>query len=205
MDFKTIASPQSVKKTSEALIKNNFEPIFVSSKEEALQKIKEIIPDGASLMNGSSETLRQIGFVDLLKSGKHPWNNLHDAVLLEKDPEKQKKLRRESVLSDFYLGSAHALTEEGEIVVASNTGSQLSHIVYTSPNLIFVVGAQKIVPTLSDALRRIDEYVFPLEDARMKSVYGYGSSHSKTTVLHKESPGLGRKIRVIIVNESLGF
>lgn len=177
----------------------------MSSKEEALEKIKEIIPDGASLMNGSSETLRQIGFVDLLKSGKHPWRNLHDDVLAEKDPEKQKKLRRESVLSDFYLGSVHALTETGEIVVASNTGSQLSHLVYTSPNIIFVVGAQKIVPTLPDAFRRIDEYVYPLEDARMKSVYGYGSSHSKTLILQKESPGLGRKIRVIIVNEALGF
>jgi hypothetical protein len=119
---------ETITKTTEALKGNNFEPIFVATKEEALAKIQELIPSGASVMNGASRTLEEIGYIDLLKSGKHEWKNLHEIVLKETDKEKQAQLRKESVLSDYYLGSAHALTETGEIVVASNSGSQLPHL-----------------------------------------------------------------------------
>jgi L-lactate utilization protein LutC len=205
MDFTSLASDETIATTSAALAANSFLPQVLNTKEEALEKIKELIPEGASVMNGASETLHAIGYIDLLKSGQHKWNNLHDAVLAETDTVKQAALRKQSVLSDFYLGSAHALTEKGEIVVASNTGSQLPHLAFTSPNIILVVGAQKITPTISDAFRRIDEKVIPLEDVRMKGVYGYGTLHAKTLILHKENPAMGRKVHVIIVKESLGF
>ncbi len=201
----SVASSKSVKKTITALTENNFIPIYVNTKEEALAKIGELIPQGVSVMNGSSETLREIGFTELLKNGGHKWENLHDAILAEPDMTKQAQLRRQSVLSDFYLGSAHAVTETGEIVIASNSGSQLPHLAFTSPNVILVIGAQKITPTLTDAFRRIEEYVIPLEDERMKGVYGFGTTHTKTLVLHKENPMIGRKVYIIIVNERLGF
>jgi L-lactate utilization protein LutC len=205
MDFKTLASQESINKTIISLQANNFLPIEVKTKEEALAKVKELIPAGASVMNGASETLREVGYIDILKNKDHSWVNLHDVVLAETDKDKQAKLRRESVLSDFYLGSAHALTETGEILVASNTGSQLPHLAFTSPNIIIVVGAQKITPNLGEALKRINNHVVPLEDVRMKEVYGYGTLHAKTLILHKENPALGRKVHVVIVNERLGF
>lgn len=205
MDFKTLATSESILRTSAALIENHFEPIQVQSKEEALKKIREIIPDGASVMNGASETLREIGLIDVLKDKDHSWRNLHDGILEETDEVKQGRLRRESVISDYYIGSAHALTENGELVISSNSGSQLPHLAFTSPNIILVVGAQKIVPTLSDAFKRIEEHVIPLEDARMKEVYGFGTLHAKTLILRRENPAMGRKIYVIIVNETLGF
>jgi L-lactate utilization protein LutB len=201
----TLATTESIETTVSALKENGFEPVVVASKEEALAKVKELIPEGASLMTGASETLRGIGFTDYLKEGSHPWNNLHEAVLAEKDPAKQAQLRRESVLSDFYAGSVHALTETGELVIASNSGSQLPHIVFTSPNLVLVVGANKIVPSAPEALERIEKHIIPLEDERMKGVYGFGTSWTKTVVLHKENPALGRKVYVVIVKESLGF
>lgn len=205
MDFKTLASQETINQTIKALGEHNFNAVLVNTKEEALEKIKQMIPEGVSIMNGSSETLREIGYIDLLKSGNHKWNNLHDAVLKETDPEKQAKLRKESVLSDFYLGSAHAVSQTGEIVIASNTGSQLPHLVFTSPNIILVVGAQKITPDLNSALQRIEEYVIPLEDKRMMGVYGFGTTYAKTLILRKENPNMGRKINIIFVNESLGF
>jgi L-lactate utilization protein LutC len=205
MDLNTLASAASIEKASAALTNNYFEPIVVSSKAEALAKILELIPEDASVMNGASVTLKEIGYMDLLKSGKHTWNNLHEAILAETDKAKQAELRKQSVLSDFYLGSAHAVTEAGEIVVASNSGSQLPHLAYTSPNIIVVVGTNKIVPALADAFERIEKHIIPLEDVRMKEVYGFGTTHAKTLVLHKENPALGRKVRIIIVKESLGF
>ena len=195
----------TIQKTAAALAGNNFKPLVVGTKEEALAKIKELIPAGASVMNGSSQTLHEIGFIDVLTSKSHPWNNLHDAVLAETDPAKQALLRRQSVVSDFYLGSVHALTETGEMVIASNSGSQLPHLAFTSPNLILVVGVQKIVPTLTDAFQRVDTHVVPLEDERMKKAAGYGTMQAKTLILHKENPAIGRNVYVLIVNESLGF
>ncbi|MEK7082237.1 MAG: lactate utilization protein, partial [Patescibacteria group bacterium] len=171
---------------------------------EALEKIKELIPKGASVMNGSSRTLEEIGFIEYLESGNHGWDNLHEKILAEQDPTKQALLRKQAVLSDYYLGSAHAVAETGEFVVASNSGSQLPHIVFTSPNLIFVVGAQKIVPNLDAALRRLREYVLPREDARMREAGMGGSAISKLLIFEREPSFMGRKAHIIFVNEKLG-
>lgn len=205
MDYNTLASETSLNATTAALEAHSFKTEVVETKADALAKIRELIPADASLMNGASTTLNQIGFIDVLKEGKHGWNNLHDGILAETDKEKQELLRKQSVLSEYYVGSAHAVTETGELLIASNTGSQLPHLVYTSPNIILVIGTQKIVPTLEDAFKRITEHVVPLEDARMKDVYGYGTTYTKTLVLHKENPALGRTVTLIFVKEQLGF
>src|SRR5579872_4290872 len=147
MNYETLATADAVAKTIAALKEHGMEGEYLQTRADALNRIKELIPAGASVMNGSSRTLVEIGYVDYLKSGTHPWNNLHAAILAEKDSAKQAQLRKQAVLSDFYLGSVHGLSETGEAVIASNTGSQLPHIVFTSPNIIFVVGAQKITPT----------------------------------------------------------
>jgi L-lactate utilization protein LutB len=205
MNYSTLASRETVEETIKNLAERNIEGIFVETKEDALAKIKELIPAGASVMNGSSRTLDEIGFVGHLKSGDHEWHNLHEAILSEKDPELQKELRRKAVSSDYYLGSVHALAQTGELVIASNTGSQLPHIVYTSPNIIFVVSTQKITPTLEDARNRLAEYVFPLEDERLMAAHNAHTRISKELIVHYENPMMGRKMRVILVNEKLGF
>ena len=205
MDYIKLQPKETVLKTIEAFKTRGVEGILVNSKEEALSKIKELIPNGASVMNGSSRTLEEIGFVDYLKSGNHGWKNLHEEILKEKDPEKRVMLRRQSVLSDYYLGSVHAVAETGQLIIASNSGSQLPHIVFTSPNLIFVVGVQKIAPNLDAAIARVREYVLPLEDQRMKDVGMGGSFISKLLIFEKEQPFMNRKVHLIFVNEKLGF
>lgn len=205
MDYNILAERKIIDETIKNLATNNAEGIFVQNKEEALAKIKELVPAGASVMNGSSVTLEQIGFVDYLKEGKHGWNNLHDGILAEADPAKQGALRKQATLSDYYLGSVHALAQTGQFIVASNSGSQLPHIVFTSPNLIFVVGAQKIVPTVDAGMKRLNEYVIPLEDNHMMEKYGVHTFPSKVVIFNRENPMIQRKVRVIIVNEILGF
>ncbi|MBI5004228.1 lactate utilization protein [Candidatus Kaiserbacteria bacterium] len=203
--YSQTADSQIIQATMDALSARHFIPYRAENRSEALSKIRELIPAGVSVMNGSSRTLQDIGFIDVLKNHDHPWDNLHDAILAETDPDKQAQLRKYSVASDFYLGSVHALTQEGELVIASNTGSQLPHLAFTSPNIILVVGSQKIVPTLDDAMRRLQAHVIPLEDERMKEAYGFGTTHAKTLILHRENPSMGRKVNVIIVDETLGF
>ena len=204
-DYTRLASEGSVEKTADGLKARGFIPIIVENAKEAFETIKKLIPEGASVMNGSSVTLEEIGFVDHLKAGGHGWHNLHEAVLKEDDKEKRAHLRKHSVVSDYYLGSVHAVTEEGELVIASNTGSQLPHLAYTSPNLILVVGAQKIVPNIAAAFERLKKHVIPLEDEHMKKLYGSGTEHNKTTILHGESSSTKRQATVILVKEKLGF
>lgn len=204
-NMNTLATVETINKTMEMLKTNGFEPIHVKTKEEALEKVKELIPEGVSIMNGASKTLQDIGFIEYLKEGTHPWNNFQDKILAQQDSAKQAQLRREALLSDFYLGSVHALTESGELMFASNTGSQLPHLVFTSPNLVLVVGANKIVSTLPDAYQRLEKYIIPLENERMQKAYGVDTLWAKTVILHKENPMFGRKIYVVIVGEELGF
>ncbi len=205
MEYNTLASDEVVNKTVEGLASRNVEAFVVESKEEALEKIKSLIPKGASVMNGASKTLEQIGYVEYLKAGNHGWNNLHEKILQEKDPTKQSEFRKQAVLSDYYLGSVHALVENGEFIIASNSGSQLPHIVFTSPNLILVVSTKKVVPTFSEALKRLEEHVVPLEDKRMMEVYGSGTSLNKIVIFKKENPYMGRKVRMILIKKDAGF
>lgn len=207
METTTQALPDIFAATAEALRERNFLPTVVATKKEALEKIKALIPAGASVMNGASRTLEEIGYIDHLKAGEHGWNNLHTAIIEEKDPTKQAQLRRQALLSDYYLGSVHALSETGEMVIASNTGSQLPHITFSSPNLILVVGEQKITPTLEAARVRVQDVVLPLEGERMRSVYGpeAKTAINKEFIFHRENPLMGRKVHVVLVREKLGF
>lgn len=205
MNYGDLASDTNIKATEEALKAKGYEAVVADDEVMALEIIKNAIPANAAVMNGSSRTLEEIGFVEYLKSGNHGWNNLHAAIVAEKDPEKQGQLRKQAVLADYYLGSVHALTQEGELVIASNTGSQLPHIVFTSTNLIFVVGVQKIVPDLVAGLKRLEEYVIPFENENMKQKYGVGTSLNKIVIFKGENPMMGRKVRVILVKRKLGF
>lgn len=205
MSYDTMPEASIIEKTANAIGERGIEVIVVENGADALAKIKEFIPAGASVNNGSSTTLRQIGFIDFLKDNQHGWNNLHEAIVLEKDPEKQAVLRKEAVFSDYYLGSVHAVAQTGELIIASASGSQLPHIVFTSQNLIFVVGTQKITPTYDDAIKRIREYVVPLEDVRMKEVGMGGTVLSKILTIENEPSFMGRKVRVILIKEKLGF
>lgn len=205
MNYNTLATKEIIDKTIESLDSKNIRTFLVQDGIEALAEIKELIPQGMSVMNGSSKTLEQIGFIEYLKSREHGWNNLHEGILAEKDPVKQAILRKQSVLSDFYLGSVHALTENGEFIFGSNTGSQLPHIVFTSANLIFVVSTKKIVTDLAEAMKRLEEYVVPLEDENMKKKGASGTALNKILIFKNENPALGRKINMILVEEDLGF
>jgi L-lactate utilization protein LutC len=204
MTYDQLASPEVVQETISALKERNVEALLVNTKEEALEKIKEMIPAGASVMTGGSTTLNEIGFSDLLVSKNHSWKNLKDEIVAETDPDKQNELRKQSVLADYFLGSVHAVTKDGEVLVASASGSQIPSYAFTSPNVIWVVGAQKIVGDLNAAFDRVKTYVFPLEDQRMKSTGAQGSIIGRWLVFEREIMP-SRKVTLIFVNEKLGF
>ncbi len=205
MKYSDLAPKATVERTKTALQQKGYEVIEVASGTDALGLITKTIPRGASIMNDTSTTLEQIGYLPYLREGNHEWRDLHALITNENDKEKRTALRRESTSADFYLGSVHAVTESGDLLIASNTGSQLSHLAFTSPNIILVVGTHKIVPTLTDAMNRLEEYVLPLESERSIKAYGVPSQVNKILLIKGENPMLKRHIRIIFVNERLGF
>jgi len=203
MDFKKLADEESLKTAIGNLEKHNIEVVVTENKNEALEKLKSLIPAGSQVMTGSSTTLDQIGFTQLLKSGNHPWKNLKEEIIKETDLSKQAALRRASVTSDYFMGSVHAITMDGQVLIASATGSQLPAYAFSSPHVIWVCGTQKIVPDYNLGIKRIEEYLFPLEDQRMKSVGGKGSSINKILTIKQEA--FKGRIKLILVKEVLGF
>jgi hypothetical protein len=206
MAYDTLPTPERVQRTAESVNALGIHAEFVETKEAALERVQALIPPGCVVMTGGSVTLQQIGFEEILISGNHPWRNFKADLLAEKDPVKQSAMRREGTLAEFFLGSVNALSETGELVFASGSGSQLPAYAYTSRNVIWVVGAQKITPTLDDALRRVREYVLPLEDQRQKNLGNKaGSRINRILIIEGEPAYLRRNLTLILVNEILGF
>jgi L-lactate utilization protein LutC len=161
------------------------------------------VEDGSEVMVMSSETLNNAGITELIeKSGKYvsvkqKLNNMNRET-------QGREMQMMGAVPQIALGSVHAVTEEGQLVIASNTGSQLGAYAYGSEKVVWVVGTQKIVKNLDEAMKRIYEYVLPLESERVKKAYGMERSNvSKLLIINKEvKPG---RAVVVLVKESLGF
>lgn len=206
MAYDSLPTAETVQRTVESVNARGIHAELVETKEDALERVQAIIPTGAVVMTGASVTLQQIGFEAILISGDHPWRNFKADLLAEKDPVKQSAMRREGTLAEFFLGSVNALAETGELVFASGSGSQLPAYAYTSRNVIWVAGTQKIAPTLEDALRRVREYVLPLEDQRQRSLGNQaGSRINRILIIEGEPAYLRRNLTLILVNQVLGF
>lgn len=196
------ASDEAVAKTVESLKKNGFDVVVLDTAADALAELKKRIPPGAEVYNGSSTTLAEIGFVDYLKNGAHGWNNRHAAVMAETDWPKQAELRRLATTSEYFLSSAQAITQNGEIAGCDASGSRVGSWLFSAKHLVIVAGANKIVPDIMAAMVRIAEHAYPLENVRAQKVYGQGSKVAKIAVLNSDAPG---RTAVLLVKEALGY
>ncbi len=204
IDYSLPVSIEEVTRTADALRERGIKVQIVDTAAQALAKVHEIIPPGATIMTAMSQTLQEIGLEAQLINKEHPWVNLKDEILAQTDLAAQMELRKKSTLSPWYLGSVQAIAQTGELVIASGSGSQLPAYAYSSPNLLWVVGAQKIVPTLEDGLRRIREYSLQLEHVRMQAMGYPGAMLTKILIIEQEPPQMGRNANLILVNERVG-
>ena len=167
-----------------------------------MRLLSELLPTDKAIFTATSETLRQSGIaadIDELgrfrsaRAEQHSWDYATQAD----------ELRRHRAAPDVIVGSVHAVTEDGQLVAASFSGSQLAPYASGAARAIWVVGAQKIVPDLATALERINRYAYPLEDARMQRTYGIRSAVSKILIINREvDPERGT---VVLVREPTGF
>lgn len=199
-----LASQETVNKTIDALKSNGINALFVENKNEAREKVLNLIPKDAEVMDMTSVTLDTIGIPkEINESGNY--NSVRNKLNSMDRNTQGLEMQKMGAAPDWAVGSVHAVTEDGHLLIASNTGSQLSSYVYGSANVIWVVGAQKIVKNTDEGIRRIYEYVLPLESQRANRAYNIttGSSVNKLLIVNKEVKS--NRITVIFVNEVLGF
>jgi len=198
-----IPSEDDIAQTVKSIEARGVQVIRVQNGIQALSKIRELIPPGSEVMNGSSTTLIEIGYQDLLENEQHNWRNLHKIITSENYGAKRDEIRRKSVTAEYFLSGVNAIAMTGELVSCDASGNRVGAWPFGALHLILVAGVNKIVPTLSDALQRITEYVYPLEDARSKIVNGVPSMMGKFVILAGErKPG---RIILILVDDSLGY
>jgi hypothetical protein len=200
--FTEPAPAQRLEGAAAALRAHGFTVEILDDATAARARVKDLIPEGASVFTGASETLRLSGIdADINASGRY--EAVKPRVLGMDRATGADDIRRLLASPDVVVGSVAALTETGSLVVASGSGSQLPSYAGGAARAIWVVGAQKVVPDLSAALRRVEEHCLPLESERAMRVYGWPSAISRLLILNVEpSPGRGT---VLLLREAIGF
>jgi len=160
------------------------------------------IPEGSSVMTNTSVTLERTGIADAINDGSGRWESARNKMFALDFATQVQQMKAIGGQPDYALGSVHAVTRDGTLVIASASGSQLASYAWGAANVIFVAGAHKLVPDLATAQRRIYHHSLPLEDARAQAAYGQHSQVGKILEIHTELPG---RIHVVLIRQQVGF
>jgi hypothetical protein len=198
----TMADDTRVTRAMASLEANGISVRRATDGAEAKRIVLDLIPAGSHVHHGASQSLDAVGITEEIdKSGRY--QALRPRIWSMDRETQGDEIRRLGAAPDVMLGSVHAVTESGSLLAASMSGSQLGPYVSGAGRVILVVGTQKIVADLEEGMRRIDEYSYPLEDARAQAAYGIRSAVNKVVVINREiTPG---RITVVLVDQVLGF
>jgi hypothetical protein len=201
LEFERPADRARLERTAAALDARGFKAQVADGAEHARQLVLDAIPASAEVHIALSETMRELGITsEIDESGRYDSVRTRLSAL---DRETQgREMRKLGAAPDYIVGSAHAVTDDGELVVGSGSGSQLGAYAYAGGNVILVIGHQKLVRDLGEGLRRLREYSVPREFARMQAAGFPGTMLAKTLIIHREP---SNRITVILVPETLGF
>ena len=199
--FTALPDDQTLADTVIALEEHGFSVEIVDDLDAARDAVLAHIPEGSSVMTNTSVTLQESGVAAEIDGGGR-YESARNKMLALDYATQVREMKAIAGQPEFALGSVHAVTRDGTLVIASASGSQLASYAWGAAKVIFVVGAQKLVPTLEAARERIYEHSFPLEDARAYVAYGMNSRVGKILEIHQEDPG---RIRVVLVRKAVGF
>ena len=200
--FASLVIDEQIERTAKALEANNIRVLIAENGAEARRLFFELVPEGSEVFLGASVTLETLGIKDEIdKSGKY--DAIRPKMFAMDRVTQSREIRKLGGAPDYAAGSVHAVTEDGHVLIASNTGSQLGPYASGSGNVIWVVGAQKLVKDLNEGLQRIYEYTLPLETEHMRQLYNAPTAVNKLLIINKElRPS---RITMIIVKEELGY
>jgi hypothetical protein len=201
-EFARLATEEKIERTSKALEANGIHTLVAENAAEAKRLFFELVPEGAEVFLGASVTLEKLGIQsEIDRSGR--FDALRPKMFAMNRETQGREIRKLVGAPDYAAGSVHAVTEDGHVLIASNTGSQLGPYASGAGRVIWVVGSQKIVKDLNEGFRRIENYVLPLEEAHMQELYKVGTAISKVLIVNREIRP--NRITMIIVKEEMGF
>ncbi len=184
-EFTSPSSEKVLQKVADRIRERNIHVLIVNNGEEARQAVLEMIPQGSEVHSGKSKTLQDSGIFDAMMD-PNQYNALRHQFMKMDRKTQMREIRKLTAAPDFMLGSVHAITEDGILVDASATGSQLAPYASTAGKVILVVGSQKIVPDLETALMRIREYVLPWEVTQVRKLINMGTYVGKILIIERE-------------------
>ena len=200
--FARLAADEQIERAKAALEENGIRVLVAEHGEEAEQMVFDLLPEGAEVFTASSQTLEQLGIPEALSQSEQ-YNLVRDQLKKMDKKTQNREMEELGATPEYILGSVHAVTEDGQVLVASNTGSQLAPYAASAANVIWVVGAQKIVRDMDEAVRRIEEYAYPREDERLREAMGVPSAVNKVLLINREIKK--DRTTMIIVKEELGY
>jgi LUD domain len=200
--FTSLPDEHALAATVVALEEHGFSVEVVDDLDAARAAVLARIPDGASVMTNTSVTLAQTRIADAINDGGGRWESARNAMFALDFATQAQEMKAIGGQPDYALGSVHAVTAGGTLVIASASGSQLASYAWGATNVIFVAGVQKLVPTLAAAHERIYQHSLPLEDARAQAAYGQHSQVGKIMEIHQELPG---RIHLVLIRQQVGF
>jgi hypothetical protein len=160
------------------------------------------IPHGSSVMTNPSVTLEETGIAEAINGGDSVYESARNKMMALDYATQAQEMKVIAGQAGFSLGSVHAITGEGTLLIASASGSQLASYAWGAANVILVVGAQKLVPTLQAAHERVYQHSLKLEDARAQAAYGQRSRVGKVLEIHQELPG---RIHIVLIRRQIGY
>jgi hypothetical protein len=200
-DFTTLPSEHALQATVVALEEHGFSVEVADDLDAAREAVLAHIPTGSSVMTNTSVTLAETGIADAINDGG-PYESARNKMFALDFATQAQQMKVIGGQPDYALGSVHAVTQDGTLVIASASGSQLASYAWGAASVIFVAGAQKLVPTLEAARQRIYQHSLRLEDARAQAAYGQHSQVGKILEIHQELPG---RIHIVLVRQVVGF
>jgi hypothetical protein len=199
--FTTLPDERTLATTVVAMEEHGFGVDVVDDLDAARDAVLARIPKGSSVMTNTSVTLQETGIADAINDDG-PYESARNKMFALDFATQAQEMKVIGGQAEYALGSVHAVTRDGTLVIASASGSQLASYSWGAANVIFVVGAQKLVPTLEAAHERIYKHSLILEDARAIAAYGQNSSVGKILEIHQELPG---RIHVVLIRQLVGF
>jgi YkgG family uncharacterized protein len=199
--FTALPDDVTLAATVVALEEHGFSVEVVDDFDAARKAVLARIPEGSTVMTNTSVTLEETGIAKAINDGG-PYESARNQMMALDYATQLPEMKVIAGQAEYALGSVHAVTRDGTLVIASASGSQLAPYAWGAANVIFVVGAQKLVPSLEAAHERILEHSLKLEDGRAYAAYGQNSRIGKVLEIHQEDPG---RIHVVLIRQPVGF
>ena len=200
--FARLASEDRVKTVLAALERSGIATSIVDTGEQARAHVLDMLPDGAEVFTSTSTTLDTLGLTGAIDESSR-LKPVRSRLRAMDRAAQAGQIRQLRSAPDYIVGSVHAITEDGQLLIASASGSQLGAYAWGAAHVIWVAGTHKLVADLDEGMRRIEEYCYPLENQRSQKAYGEPSSIRKVLIVNRED-NAGR-LSMVLVREALGF